>query len=387
MKILYIECNMGAAGDMLMSALLELHPNQEDFIKRLNSLNIPNICVEKETDKKCGIIGTHIKVTVGGIEENEHIHSHNYSHIHNSLNDIEHIINHLDLSENIREDVKNVYKIIAEAEGNVHNCEMNNIHFHEVGTMDAVADIVGVCMLIDELGADKIFASPVNVGSGQVKCAHGILPVPAPATACILRNVPIYSNNIKGELCTPTGAALLKYFVSEFREIPVMKVNKIGYGLGSKDFETANCVRIFIGETDDSMDSVTELMCNLDDMTGERIGFAVDRLFEAGALDVFTVPIGMKKGRPGILLTCICKKYDKEKMINLIFKYTSTIGVRENLLNRYLDRDEKIMQTKYGAVKVKVSNGYGVRKIKVEYDELERIAKENDIDISDIELK
>lgn len=386
MKILYIECNMGAAGDMLMSALLELHPNQEDFIKRLNFLNIPNVCVEKETDKKCGIIGTHIKVTVGGIEENEHMHNH--SHIHNSLNDIEHIINHLDLSENIREDVKSVYKIIAEAEGNVHNCEMNNVHFHEVGTMDAVADIVGVCMLIDELGADKIFASPVNVGSGQVKCAHGILPIPAPATTFILRDVPIYNNNIKGELCTPTGAALLKYFVSEFRKIPIMKINKIGYGLGSKDFETANCVRTFIGEIDDSTDSVAELMCNLDDMTGERIGFAMDRLFEAGALDVFTVPIGMKKGRPGILLTCICRKYDKENMINLIFKYTSTIGVRENLLNRYiLDRNEKIIQTKYGEVKVKVSKGYGVRKIKAEYDELERIAKENDIDISDIELK
>lgn len=386
MKTLYIECNMGAAGDMLMSALLELHPNQEDFIKRLNALNIPNVNIEKTTDKKCGITGTHICVTVGGAEENEDMHHHHHHH-HSHLSDIKHIIGHLNLSEKVHNDVISVYNLIAEAESKAHNCEIENIHFHEVGTMDAVADIVGVCMLIDELGVDKIIASPINVGKGQVKCAHGILPVPAPATVHILRDVPIYSNNINGELCTPTGAALLKHFVNRFEEMPVMKINKIGYGLGTKDFETANCVRAFIGETENKSDRVVELSCNIDDMSGERLGFAMKRLFDEGALDVFTTPINMKKSRPAVLLTCICSKDKKQEMVQLIFKHTTTIGIRENILNRYtLDRREKTVHTEYGDLRIKESTGYGVVRKKAEYDDLEKIAIENNIDISDIKF-
>lgn len=396
MKTLYLECNMGAAGDMLMAALLELHPNQEDFIKRLNSLNIPNVHIEKATDKKCGITGTHIKVTVNGIDEDEHMHDHCHNkehhhhngHHHSTLNDIEHIIGHLNLPEKVHNDVLSVYRIIAEAESKVHNCNIDNIHFHEVGTMDAIADITGVCMLINELGADEIIASPINVGKGQVKCAHGILPVPAPATAYILRDVPVYSNNIEGELCTPTGGALLKYFVSKFTSMPVMKIEKTGYGFGKKNFEAANCVRAFIGETEDKTDKVIELMCNVDDMTGERIGFAVSRLFDGGALDVFTTPIFMKKNRPAVLLTCICGEDKRDEMIHLIFKHTTTIGIRENISNRYiLDRKEEMISTRYGDVRIKKSSGYGVVKRKAEYDDLEKISKENNIDISDIKLE
>lgn len=385
MKALYIECNMGAAGDMLMSALLEFHPNQEDFIKRLNALNIPNVNIEKTTDKKCGITGTHIRVTVGGAEENENIHEHNHSHNH--LSDIKHIVGHLNLSEKVYNDVISVYSIIAEAESKAHNCEINNIHFHEVGTMDAIADIVGVCMLIDELGVDEIMASPINVGKGQVKCAHGILPVPAPATAYILKDIPIYSNNINGELCTPTGAALLKYFVKKFVEMPIMKISKIGYGLGTKDFETANCVRVFLGETENKAERVVELMCNIDDMSGERVSFAMNRLFDGGALDVFTTPINMKKSRPAILLTCICSEDKKQEMLEIMFKHTTTIGIRANILNRYtLDRREKTVHTQYGDLRIKESTGYGVIRKKAEYDDLEKIAVENNIDISDIKI-
>lgn len=385
MKTIYIECNMGAAGDMLMSALLELHPNQEDFIKRLNALNIPNVNIEKTTDKKCGITGTHIRVTVGGAEENENMHEHHHSHNH--LIDIKHIVGHLNLSEKVYNDVISVYSIIAEAESKAHNCEINNIHFHEVGAMDAIADIVGVCMLIDELGADEIIASPINVGKGQVKCAHGILPVPAPATALILKDIPIYSNNINGELCTPTGAALLKYFVKKFVEMPVMKISKIGYGLGTKDFEAANCVRAFLGETENKAERVVELMCNIDDISGERIGFAMNRLFDGGALDVFTTPINMKKSRPAILLTCICSEDKKQKMLEIMFKHTTTIGIRANILNRYtLDRREKTVHTQYGDLRIKESTGYGVIRKKAEYDDLEKIAIENNIDISDIKI-
>jgi hypothetical protein len=280
-----------------------------------------------------------------------------------------------------------VYALIAEAESKVHNQDISDIHFHEVGTMDAITDIVGVCSLIDELGVDEIVVSPVNVGKGSVKCAHGTLPVPAPATAYILRDVPIYGNNIDGELCTPTGAALLKHFASRFAPMPVMKVEKIGYGMGSKDFEVANCVRAFLGETSDSVDRIVELKCNLDDMTGEKIGFATDRLFDGGALDVFTTPIGMKKNRPAILLTCICREADREKMISFMFKHTTTIGIRESLSNRYvLDRCDKTVNTNYGEVRVKRSSGYGVVREKAEYDDLERIAVENGIDISEIRM-
>lgn len=387
MKTLYIECNMGAAGDMLMGALLELHSAPDSFIERLNALNVPDVKIEKSADKKCGITGTHIKVTVGGVEENEDMHRHNqeHEHHHNSLHNIEHIIGYLNISENVKNNVLSVYRLIAEAEGKAHNCTIEEVHFHEVGTMDAVADIVGVCMLIEEINPDRIIVSPVNIGSGRVKCAHGILPVPAPATAYILRDVPVYSNDVAGELCTPTGAALLKHFASEFSSMPVMRIKKIGYGMGTKNFDNANCVRVFLGETENKRDRVAELICNIDDMSGERIGFAVKRLFDAGALEVFTTPVGMKKSRPGILLTCICNEDKREEMLRLIFKHTTTIGIRENITNRYvLERTKKTVNTLYGEIRVKESKGYGITKTKAEYDDLEKIAIENNIDITDI---
>ena len=407
MKTLYFECNMGAAGDMIMSALLELHPHPDSFMERLNGLGIPNVTFKKSTSVKCGISGTHVEVAVGGTVENEHMHEHGHhhehehhhehghshehhqehEHHHTGMSEIEHIIGHLDIPERVKNDAIGVYKLIAEAESHAHGCEISEIHFHEVGTMDAVADVVGTCLLINELNVDRIIASPINVGSGQVRCAHGILPVPAPATAHILGGVPIYSNDIQGELCTPTGAAILKYFSQEFSTMPVMKISKIGYGMGSKDFEAANCVRVMLGETQDKSDTVSELCCNLDDMTGEAIGFAIDRLFDAGALDVFTTPIGMKKNRPGILLTCICRENQRDEMLGLIFKHTSTIGVREYITNRYtLDRTIETTHTQFGDVRVKRSTGWGVSKIKAEYDDMEKIARENNISISDIEL-
>ena len=360
MKTLYIECNMGAAGDMLMSALLELHPNAEEFLNRLNKLGIPNVTVSKTASVKCGITGTHIDVNVNGEHEDEHMHDHHdhhhdhhHHHHHTGMHEIEHIIEHFDIPEKVRTDILAVYHLIAEAESHAHGCEIEQIHFHEVGQMDAVADITGVCMLINELGVDKIIASPIHVGCGQVQCAHGILPVPAPATAYILKDIPIYGGNVQGELCTPTGAALLAHFADEFGNMPVMRVSKIGYGMGAKDFETANCVRVMLGETESEAQQVLELKCNIDDMTAEEIGYATEQLLKLGAVDVFTVPIGMKKNRPGTLLSCICKTSDKETMVNAIFRYTSTIGIRQNICERYiLDRTENTVKTKYGDVRV-----------------------------------
>ncbi len=384
MNTLYIDCNMGAAGDMLMSALLELHPDADGFIKRLNTLGIPNVTITKTSSVKCGITGTHIDVSIGGRHEDEHMHEHHHHH-HTGMHEIEHIIGHFDIPEKVRADILSVYHLIAEAESSAHGCEIEQIHFHEVGQMDAVADITGVCMLIYELGIDKIISSPVHVGCGQVKCAHGILPVPAPATAYILKDIPIYGGSVQGELCTPTGAALLAHFVNEFGKLPVMCVSKIGYGMGTKDFDTANCLRVMLGEVKNEPEQVLELKCNIDDMTAEEIGYATEQLMKAGALDVFTVPIGMKKNRPGTLISCICKSSDKDAILKTFFQYTSTIGIRQNICERYvLDRTEATVKTKYGDVRIKRVDGYGVKRIKTEYEDIAKISNELGASISKV---
>ncbi len=384
MNILYIECNMGAAGDMLMSALTELHPEPNDFMKRLQSLDIPHVTFERKRTVKCGIEGTHIEVLTYGSAEHEHEH-HEHEHHHTGMEEIEHIIGNLHVNDSVKKNALSVYRLIAEAESHAHGREVSEIHFHEVGAMDAVADVVGVCMLMDELSPDKVVVSPVHVGSGSVHCAHGVLPVPAPATAYILKDVPVYGGAIQGELCTPTGAALLRHFANEFGAMPQMKLKKTGYGMGTKDFEAANCVRVMLGETEDSeKDVVYELSCNIDDMTGEELGFAVNALMQNGALDVFTTAVGMKKCRPGIMLTCICGAEKREEMARLIFANTSTIGIREKKAERYvLKREVKNIDTAYGAVRMKISEGYGVKKTKLEYDDVERIAKENGVSFAE----
>ena len=389
MKTLYIDCGMGAAGDMLTAALLELLPDQKSFMQKLNDLGIPGVTVSAEPSSKCGITGTHIRVSVHGEEESEHMHGYHHHH-HGSMADIRSIVSSLRIPTMVKLDILSVYEEIAQAESSVHGAPVNQIHFHEVGSMDAIADITAVCLLMHELDADQIIASAVHVGSGQVRCAHGILPVPAPATALILRDIPIYGGSIKGELCTPTGAALLKHFVTEFGDIPVMKVKSIGYGMGKKDFERANCVRVLLGETKEKPDGIWELNCNVDDMTGEQIGFALELLMGHGALDVFTIPIGMKKSRPGTLLTVLCRETDKEQMISLMFQHTTTLGIREKFCNRYtLERKVEATDTPYGTIHKKVSSGYGVQRSKYEYEDIARIAKANNLSITQVlsELK
>ena len=388
MKTLYLECSMGAAGDMLSAALYELLDDKENFINKMNNSGIPKVTFNAEPMTKCGILGTHMNVLVDGVsegEEHHHDHDHHHEHHHSSLKDIEEIIDSLNIPENVKSDVKNIYKIIAEAEGNAHGKPVTEIHFHEVGTMDAIADITMVCMLMNELKADKIAASEIHVGSGHVHCAHGILPVPAPATAYILRGIPFSSGHVKGELCTPTGAALIRYFASSFGEMPVMTVDKIGYGMGKKDFEQANCVRAFLGSTSEKTSEITELSCNIDDMTGEKIAFAMEKLFEAGALEVYTIPVGMKKSRPGILLSVMCSEAKKDEMVSLIFKHTTTLGIRENVSKRYtLKREIVKKETSFGEIRVKRSEGFGVVREKYEYEDLSRIANEKNISIDEI---
>lgn len=265
MKMMYIDCSMGAAGDMLTAALLELLEDSERaaFIEEFNGLGLPGIVMEAEPSVKCGVEGTHVHIKVNGVEEDEHLHDHHHDHDHDHHHDHDHghshrgiagvthiVKDHLDIPENVKEDILKVYDIIADAESRAHGVPVTEVHFHEVGTMDAIADVTAVCMLMDRIKPQKVAASHVNVGGGTVRCAHGILPVPAPATANILEGIPSNSGDIKSELCTPTGAALLRHFVDEFGDLPQMSVEKRGFGMGTKDFERANCVKITLGEAD-----------------------------------------------------------------------------------------------------------------------------------------
>jgi len=397
---------MGAAGDMLTAALAEVTGDIKKAENDLNSLGIPGVEYIIEKTEKMGVTGTSVRVMVNGAEEvtedvNEghhhehdhhhdhehehHHHGHEHSHHHSSMSDIEDMINGTAASDKVKKDAINVYKLIAEAESKVHGEPVSEIHFHEVGAMDAVADVTACCYLMDAIGADRIIASPVRTGRGHVHCAHGILPVPAPATANILVGVPNYQGDIDGEMCTPTGAALLKYFADDFGDQPVMKTTSIGYGMGKKDFPQLNAVRASLGEEEGNTDKIVELSVNLDDMTPERIGFACDRFFELGAVEVYTTSVHMKKFRPGVVLTVMCREDKRDIMVEAIFKYTTTLGIRENISKRYsLKREVVKVDSPFGEIRKKQSSGYGVNREKYEYDDLAAIAHGEGVSIEDV---
>lgn len=413
MKTLFIDCSMGAAGDMLMGALYELlePAQQEDFLDTMNHLLSQNISLTASSCEKCGIYGTKMDVSIYVKNEDSHT----------SYPEILAQIDSLSISSRVKEHAKAIYTFIGDAESSVHHTDIQQIHFHEVGTLDAVMDVVGCCILLDLLAPEQILASPVHVGSGTVPCAHGILPVPAPATAEILQGVPIYSGTIDGELCTPTGAALLKHFVGQFLPMPPMTVQKTGYGMGTKDFPTANCLRIFSGDMDimpvptkrqlphiqptstvsvsndsethpdfytegfHNLDQILELSCNLDDMTPEAVSYAIDVLFDAGALDVFTTPVHMKKNRSGLLLTCLCNMEQESIFSRLLLEHTTTRGIRIHpCYRRILDASYEKVSTPFGNITIKVNSGYGIHKFKPEYDDVAKAAKEHGVTFQEV---
>ena len=417
MKTLYLDCSMGAAGDMLTAALSELLEDKAPFFERLDSLLPQRVKVSAETVIRQGISGTSVTVLAGGEEEHSedahghhhhhhddhehhdddhHGHGHHHHHHdddhhghehhhHASMQDIEDIITGLDVPEKVKKDAVAVYKLIAEAESAAHGRPVSEIHFHEVGTLDAVADVTAVCLLMDMLKPERVIASPVCVGYGHVHCAHGILPVPAPATAHILRGVPTYSGSIESELCTPTGAALLKYFVTEYGDMPVLTAERIGYGFGKKELPRLNCVRAFLGESGEETGDVAELCCNIDDMTGEALAAAERRLYSLGALEVFTTPVNMKKGRAGVLMTCLCPADKRAAFAEAILRNTTTIGVRERLCKRYtLSRREETVSTRFGEIRVKVSEGCGITRIKPEADDIEQAADRSGVTFEEV---
>ena len=413
MRTLYIECRMGAAGDMLMSALYELMDGEQkkEFLERMNGLGLPGVKITSRKSSTCGISGTHMEVTVYGEEEHEHEHGHEHGHGHGEPHPGHHgygheemhgdhpghhhadplhiseLIGGLDLPEEVRANAGQVYDAIADAEAKAHGCPVEQVHFHEVGALDAVTDVTGVCYAMYLLKPERIVVSPVHVGSGTVRCAHGIMPVPAPATANLLSGVPMYGGSIQGELCTPTGAALLVHFADSFGDMPVMSGTDVGIGIGTKEFDQANCVRIFLGEEISGTNvkksgngEIAELVCNIDDMTPEALAFAAARLIELGALDVYTVAGTMKKGRPGWELTVLCETDRIDETAKNIMRETTTNGVRVRLCEKYfLTPGIETIQTERGKVRIKTAEGFGIRHEKPEYEDTAACARKEQI--------
>ena len=392
MKTLYLECAMGAAGDMLMGALYELCPDKEGFLRDMNRL-LPGVTLTAETVTRQGIAGAHMRVAVHGREEghhhdHDHDHEHHHHH-HRSLGDIREMIGGFDLPQAVRDRAMEVYGRIAQAESAAHGVAVGEVHFHEVGALDAVMDVTGVCYLMHLLAPEAVWASPVTVGSGTVRTAHGLLPVPAPATARLLEGAPVVSGDIAAELCTPTGAALLRAFAGGFGPMPEGVVRGCGYGCGTKDFPRANCLRAFWLDTAETgagpNDTVTELKANIDDMTGEELGQAMEALLAAGALDVSYVPLQMKKHRPGALLLCLCRPAEANRLAREILRLTSTFGVRRTDCPRYalaVTGDE--VETHLGTVARKTGTGWGIVKSKPEYEDLAAIAREKGLSLAEV---
>ena len=331
----------------------------------------------------------------GHTHEHSHEHGHGHTHEHHSMEEILSRVSALALPERVKQDITAIYRDIAQAESRVHGRPVNEVHLHEVGMLDAIADIASVSLLLYKLAPDRICASPITTGFGAVRCAHGILPVPAPATAILLEGMPTRAGQVEGELCTPTGAALIRHFAGSFGHAPEMVPLRTGYGMGSKEFSRLNCIRATLGLIDESSrvgceaagatDEIIELACTVDDMTGEEIGFAVEELLRGGALDVWTSAVQMKKNRPGTIITVLCSEELRNAMIRLLFRHTSSIGVRETLHRRYiLSRESGKKETAYGSIRTKTVSGYGTARSKAEYEDLASIARSSGLSLRDV---
>jgi hypothetical protein len=420
MKVLYYDCFCGISGDMNLAALLDLGVPKKYLIQELSKLNLNSeyeIKIEKAG--KLGITGTRVDVILkskldykesvasqslndhhehhhnhsdGSDHSHEHNHSHeenhSHDHHHRNLRDIENIIYSSDLSEKVKKLSMDMFMKVAEAEAKVHGKTLYEVHFHEVGAIDSIIDMVGAAICIDYLEVDKIIASPVQVGGGFVKCAHGLMPVPAPATVEILNNVPINAGIVPFETTTPTGAAILAANVSEFTPRIDFSINKIAYGIGHRDLDIPNVLRVYLGENE-KFEKVEEqyiLETNIDDMNPEFYGYVEEKFFEVGALDVFKTPIFMKKGRPGIKLSVLVSEEVEKAVLDLIFQETTSIGVRKYKVEKImLNRDFSKVKTQYGEITIKRSYYKGkLVKYKPEYEECKSIAKEHNVTIEKI---
>lgn len=377
MKLIYFDCFAGVAGDMILGALVDAGVPLDQLSAELAKLNVAGFKLAANKAVKNGVSGTKIDV----ITEEQKTHRH--------LRDITEIIDKSDLSDTVKTRSVQIFQTLADAEAKVHNTTPEKIHFHEVGALDAIVDIVGSVIGLQLLGVDEVYASRIHVGTGFVECEHGKIPLPAPATLEILHGVPTFSTGIKSELTTPTGAAILKTLVKEFGPMPAMTIDATGYGAGTRDLEIPNLLRAVLGNTkagDFETDQVTVIECNLDDMTGEHLGYVFQQLLEAGALDVWFTPIQMKKNRPATLLSVLSANNDADRMIEMILAETSTLGVRvQRMERRKLEREIITVSTTYGDVRVKVCRmGDRVRNFAPEYDDCKSLAQSNDVPFADI---
>ena len=390
MKILYFDCSSGISGNMTLGALTEIIGDENYLINELKKLNVDGYKIEISKKVKNGITGTYVDVILEHEhhhDHGEHEHEHHHHHEHRNLNDINKIIDESSLDERVKDLAKKIFIRVAKAESKVHNKPLEEVHFHEVGAIDSIVDIVGTAILINKINPDKVISSIVNDGYGFIECAHGKMAVPVPATSEIFvsAGVKFRQVDIDTELVTPTGAAIIAELSDEFKVMPGMKVEKIGWGAGYKDIEIPNVLKVYLGEIEEKEDGIYVMETNIDDCSGEILGYTSDILFDAGALDVFFTPIFMKKNRPAYRLTVACKKEDMEKLQNIIFRETTTIGIRYRFEERkVLKREEFEIDTKYGKLKVKKVVNNGEEYLYPEFESMKELAKKKNIPLKEL---
>lgn len=404
MKTLYFDCSSGISGNMTLGALTEIIGDENYLVEELRKLNIDGYKIEFSKKIKNGITGTYVDVILEHEhhheecnhhehnhlhhheEENHHEHNHTHHHEHRNLNDVNKIIDNSSLDEKVKDLAKRIFLRVAKAESKVHNKPIEEVHFHEVGAIDSIVDIVGTAILINKINPSKIISSIVNDGYGFIECAHGKISVPVPATSEIFAEskVKFRQINIDTELVTPTGAAIIAELSDEFKELPTMMIEKIGWGTGSKELEIPNVLKVYYGEIEESNKEIIVMETNIDDASGEIWGYTQEQLLKNGALDVYFTSIYMKKNRPGYKISVICKKEDMFKLQNIIFRETTTIGIRYRTECRTeLEREIIEIDTKYGKIKAKKVNNNGEEYIYPEYETLKKLATENNIPLKE----
>lgn len=397
MKTLYFDCSSGISGNMTLGALLELIDDKDYLENELKKLKVDGYELEITKKIKNGITATHVEVLIDGMHEHHHEHEHEHDHDHEhehhhhehrNLADVNKIIDDSTLSEKVKDLSKRIFSRVALAESKVHNKPLDEVHFHEVGAIDSIIDIIGTAILIDKIGPDKIISSIVNDGHGFIECAHGKMAVPVPATSEIFAssNVRFRQIDIDTELVTPTGAAIIAELASEFTTLPAMKVDRIGWGAGTKDLPIPNTLKVYMGETEEyTNNKIVVMETNIDDSAGEVLGYVQEKLMMEGALDVFYTPIFMKKSRPAYRLTVCSREENIEKLQAIIFKHTTTIGIRYRYEQRTeLPREIIEIDTKYGKIKAKKVRFNDEVFVYPEYESLKEISEKNNIPIKEL---
>jgi uncharacterized protein (TIGR00299 family) protein len=395
MKTLFFDCFSGIAGDMTIGALLDLGLDFEYLKAELKKLPVEGYELKQSRVVRSNVSAMKFDVVMGGHDhDHHHHHHHSHDHFHRKASEILSMIGESNLSAGAKRFATDIFTKLAISEGKVHDIRPEDVEFHEVGAVDSIVDTVGTAIGFDALGIERFLCGPINVGSGFIHCQHGVMPVPAPATADLLKQATIYQKHAQIELVTPTGAAILAAVVNQFGPIDGFATERIGYGAGTKQFpDFPNCVRLMLGEeravaAESSGGQVIVIEANIDDMTPQNFGYVTEKLLSAGALDVFTVPIQMKKGRPGHLLQVLAPPESVDALSRIVFQETTTIGIRRHAAERTtLERDFVTVLTVYGPVKMKVSKLDGkVVNVAPEYEDCARLARETGVPLKEIQL-